>query len=319
MQSRIRTVAVVLCLLAATQALAQKVIGEAAKELAEQIAASAAKQQKHKIAVIPFRELDGRTTILGTFLAEELVTDLFMTGDLDIVERSMLDKVMAELKLGQSGAIDPETAKQVGKIVGVDAIVSGSITDLQSYVGVNCRLIDTETGRIFGAAQTKIVKDADLQKIIGASMPTAAAPAPPPAAAPAKKTEPLQQRTVDGIQFEVVGCRDKAGNVTCNLMLTNQSQEDKHITVSLSNGDNSSILIDDQSSEYRATGGSLGIKNAENQWGLDTTLVAEVPLKASVRFSGVPESVSGIRLLRVRCDIGYNTRMIDFKDIPLTR
>ena len=163
----VRTTMIVALLMLVTEAAsAQKIIGDAAKELADQISTSATKQGKHKIAVIPFREFDGRTTVLGTYLAEELVTDLFATGTLDIVERSMLDKVMSELKFSQSGAIDPESAQHVGKIVGVEAIVTGSITDLQSYVGVNCRLIDTETGRIFGAAQTKIVKDADLQKIL---------------------------------------------------------------------------------------------------------------------------------------------------------
>ena len=157
-------VAVAVALLVTEAAYAQKVIGDAAKDLADQIALAAAKHGKHKIAVIPFRELDGRTTVLGTYLAEELVTNLFSTGTLDVVERSMLDKVMSELKFSQSGAIDPESARHVGRIVGVEAIVTGSIADLKSYVGVNCRLINTETGRIFGVAQAKIVKDADLQR-----------------------------------------------------------------------------------------------------------------------------------------------------------
>ncbi|HEV8433276.1 MAG TPA: FlgO family outer membrane protein [Thermoanaerobaculia bacterium] len=145
-------------------ASAQKLIADAEKELADQISIAAVRQGKHKIAVIPFRELGGRTTVLGTYLAEEIVTRLVETGVLDVVERSLLDKVMAELKFSQSGAVDPESARHLGRIIGVEAIVTGSITDLQSYVGVNCRLIDTESGRIFGAAQTRIVKDTDMQK-----------------------------------------------------------------------------------------------------------------------------------------------------------
>src|SRR5436309_1951953 len=105
----VRTTMIVALLMLVTEAAsAQKIIGDAAKELADQITTSATKQGKHKIAVIPFREFDGRTTVLGTYLAEELVTDLFATGTLDIVERSMLDKVMSEFKFSQSGAIDPE-------------------------------------------------------------------------------------------------------------------------------------------------------------------------------------------------------------------
>jgi hypothetical protein len=53
------------------------------------------------IAVIPFRQLDGRATVLGTYLAEELITNLFNTGNLEIVERTMLDKILS--KFHQSG------------------------------------------------------------------------------------------------------------------------------------------------------------------------------------------------------------------------
>lgn len=315
-----KSIVVLLSLVLTAPLFAQKVIGDAAKELAEQIAASASKQQKHKIAVIPFRELDGRTTVFGTYLAEELVTDLFMAGNLEIVERSLLDKVMAELKLNQSGAIDPDTAKQVGKIAGVEAIVTGSITDLQSYVGVNCRLIDTETGKIFGAAQTKVVKDADLQKIMSAAVPAepSAASAPAPAAPPKPKPAASMKTSVAGIQFELLGCRSKSGNVTCDLMLTNDTSEDKSVSMYFNYGDYSTLIIDDQSNEHRARGGNLGIKNAEDASYLDTTLVSGIPLRATVRFNAVPDTVSGFRLLRIRFDSRGNGNA-DFRDVPLTR
>jgi len=318
-----RAIAVALVMLATEAARAQKVIGDAAKELADQISAAAAKQGKHKIAVLPFRELEGRATVLGTYLAEELVTDLFSTGTLDIVERSMLDKVMSEIKFSQSGAIDPESAQRVGKIIGVEAIVTGSITDLQSYVGVNCRLINTETGRIFGAAQTKIVKDADLQKILEKSMsetsptekPTVSSPAPRPSSQPPQSL----QKTVDGISFQLLDCKATSGGVTCNLILTNESQEDRRFELYLKNGSYSSVLIDDQSDEYRSTGGSLGLLSGEDHSSIENTLVPGIPLKASVRFSSIPDTVSGIRLLRISAYSGRNGIKADFRDLPLTR
>ncbi|MCU1231273.1 MAG: hypothetical protein JWO97_4157 [Acidobacteria bacterium] len=173
------------CLLA-FPAVAQKTLGDGVKELATQISAGVAKQQKQKIAVLPFRELDGQTTVLGTYLAEELVTNLFQMGNFEIVERQLLDKVLGELKTQQSGAVDPQTAKEIGRVAGVDAIVTGSITDLQSFVGINCRLIDTTTGKIFGAAQTKITKDDDVKKIMSTPMATPERKAPAAKASAAK-------------------------------------------------------------------------------------------------------------------------------------
>lgn len=145
---------------------AQKLLSDGVVDLTDQIAKRAAADHKTKIAVLPFRELGGQPTVFGTYLAEELVTGLVNVGGFDLVERATLDKVMGELKLNESGSIDPAVAKSVGKLVGADAIVTGTITDLQSYVAVNCRLIDSETGRIFAATSTRVVKDDDVKKVM---------------------------------------------------------------------------------------------------------------------------------------------------------
>jgi curli biogenesis system outer membrane secretion channel CsgG len=161
-----RALLATIVLLTSPALIAQKTVSDGIKELATQISTSAAKQEKQRIAVIPFHELEGQPTIFGTYIAEELVTNLFQLGNFKIVERQLLDKVLGELKVEQTGAIDPATAKQVGKIAGVDAIVTGSITDLNTMVAVNCRLIDTTTGEVFAAAKTMIAKDDDVAKIM---------------------------------------------------------------------------------------------------------------------------------------------------------
>jgi len=152
---------------------AQKTLDQGITELATQITTSAKQEEKQRIAVLPFHELDGQPTILGTYLAEELVTKLFQLGNFKIVERQLLDKVMGELRIQRSGAIDPATAKEIGRIAAVGAIVTGSITELGTHVAVNCRLIDTTTGEVFGAAQTKIAKDEDVIKIINLTVSAA--------------------------------------------------------------------------------------------------------------------------------------------------
>ncbi|HUP59941.1 MAG TPA: FlgO family outer membrane protein [Thermoanaerobaculia bacterium] len=170
----IRCLIGIIILLLSASASAQKSLSDGIKDLAGQIAASATKAQKQKIAALPFRDLDGSATVLGTYLAEALSTHLVNSG-LEVVERSMLDKVLAELKLQQTGAIDPASAKKVGSIAGVDAIITGSIANLNAVLAINCRLIDTQTGRIFAAAETMITRDAMVDSIIGqpASTPTA--------------------------------------------------------------------------------------------------------------------------------------------------
>jgi TolB-like protein len=171
-----KRIVLIFLLLSSAALHAQKTLDDGITELATQITTSTAKQEKQRIAVLPFHELDGQPTVLGTYLAEELVTKLFELGNFKIVERQLLDKVLGELKIQRSGALDPAMAKEIGRIAAVDAIVTGSITELGTHVAVNCRLIDTTTGEVFGAARTKIVKDEDVTKIMNSAMTDAASP-----------------------------------------------------------------------------------------------------------------------------------------------
>ncbi len=64
------------------------------------------------------------------------------------------------------GLIDPKSAKELGKILGVDAIVSGTIADVGDSLRVNARLISTETGEVLSVAAATIVKDDAVKKIL---------------------------------------------------------------------------------------------------------------------------------------------------------
>lgn len=123
-------------------------------------------EKKSTIAVIEFSNLDGQVSGFGKFLSEELITRLFNSKKFNVIERQLLEKVINEHKLSVSGLIDENTAKDFGQILGVDAIVTGSITDLGESVKVNARLIATETGRIFAVASGEIMKDRKVSSLM---------------------------------------------------------------------------------------------------------------------------------------------------------
>lgn len=181
---RYRPLLLLVLVFLATSAVAHETLTEGVKDLATQISTAATKQSKQKIAVLPLRELDGQPTILGTYVAEELITGLVQIGSFDVVERQLLDKLLSEQKIEQTGAIDPATAKKVGRILGVDAIVTGSITDLTTFMAINCRLIDTSTGAVFGAAHVTIAKDADVTKLTSTALSEAGTTTRAPTYAP---------------------------------------------------------------------------------------------------------------------------------------
>ncbi|MBI2477096.1 MAG: hypothetical protein HYV60_00070 [Planctomycetia bacterium] len=124
---------------------------------------------KATIAVVEFSDLSGGVTDFGRLLSEELITTLFATGNYKVIERLLLNKAIAEHKLQLQGLVDPKSAKELGKILGVDAIVSGTVADVGDSIRVNARLISTETGEVLSVAATTFDKDNAINGLINGS------------------------------------------------------------------------------------------------------------------------------------------------------
>ncbi len=124
--------------------------------------------EKIRIAVLDF-QLQGQgyeTEDMGAIVAEWFITALVKAGRFDVVERAMLKKIVTEQKLGMTGVIDESSATQLGKILGVKIIISGSMLKLQDVLEVNARIIDVETGSIVAAENVKSVSSMNLQQLI---------------------------------------------------------------------------------------------------------------------------------------------------------
>lgn len=110
---------------------------------------------------------------ISNLLTNELVKD----GTYILIERSQIQKVLAEQNFGKSGRIEPSTAAQIGRVLGVDAVLIGSITQFnvtgsstggsvgklfglggkkkkqQATVQLATRLVSTSTGEILSTAE----------------------------------------------------------------------------------------------------------------------------------------------------------------------
>lgn len=134
--------------------------GDPYNGLARELRASAENGHVRRIAVLPFSPAGRPDAEGGLILSERLVSRLAGTGELEIVERTLLDKVLEEQRLGNSGALDPRQAREVGRLLNVDAIVTGTFTPMADRrVEVHARLIDSQTARILGAATMRVEKE----------------------------------------------------------------------------------------------------------------------------------------------------------------
>ena len=142
---------------------------------------SAAASDKPRIAVIEFKnKADNQWWYHGGAEAAQdvFVTELVKSGKFRVVEREQLQALMAEKNLTLSGDVDPSTAVRIGKLLGVNYLLTGSVTEygvtekgghapgLRRLPGVsagkktfvaamNARLIDTSTGEIVWADEAR--------------------------------------------------------------------------------------------------------------------------------------------------------------------
>lgn len=102
------------------------------------------------LSVLPFQDqtvaVGGRIG-MDTLLQQELIRELQQRG-FTIVERRLLDKVLAEVKLGSSELADQDTQIKLGKVLAARLMVSGTLVPAGSGVAVSARAIDTETTQL---------------------------------------------------------------------------------------------------------------------------------------------------------------------------
>lgn len=113
-------------------------------------------QEPATVAVLPMEKAAASAQYdgLGRALAGMLVSDLSTLPGLTLVERERLDALLAEMKLGESGFLDPKTAQKLGKGVGARFVVAGSFTVLEPKFLLDARIVEVQTGEVVKAAAT---------------------------------------------------------------------------------------------------------------------------------------------------------------------
>jgi hypothetical protein len=116
------------------------------------------------VAVLPF-ENKGASNDLGEIILDKMITVLWTQERFKVMERAALNQVLAEQSLGQSGVLDATTAAEIGKGIGVDAIVIGSVAAAPSgALSIDTRVIDTESAAII-VAQDIYTGSSDAQSV----------------------------------------------------------------------------------------------------------------------------------------------------------
>ena len=109
--------------------------------------------QKIRLAVIEFKEVDSisQTNNLGTMVSEIFTTEVVNSDAFKIVEREQLQKILQEHTIVQIGIVDTTQAQKLGKMLGADAIITGSVMKIGQKLRIDARVIEVKTGIIVSA------------------------------------------------------------------------------------------------------------------------------------------------------------------------
>jgi TolB-like protein len=111
-----------------------------------------------RLAVLPLQEIgpESKKRELGAVVTAEIATDLRQYHGLLLVERARLGAVLAEVKLGEMGVIDPKNAPRLGKLADAQALVMGTVADAGDRFLVDVRIVSTETAETLATGSEAI-------------------------------------------------------------------------------------------------------------------------------------------------------------------
>jgi TolB-like protein len=105
------------------------------------------------IAVLPFdAPEDLRAKNFGHASAAIVLPRFVDSNSFRPVERSELQKILAEQNLQQTGAFDSKTAVRLGGLLGVKALVLGRIDRVGSEYNISARIVDVRSGEILATS-----------------------------------------------------------------------------------------------------------------------------------------------------------------------
>lgn len=118
---------------------------------------SLAQAQKRNYAVIGLKNAEGVSSGEAEIIADRLRIELFNTGGANMMERDQMQDILSEQGFQASGACTDEACMiEMGQLLGVERLVSGSIGKLGSMFLLNFRAIDVQTAKIIAVVSKDV-------------------------------------------------------------------------------------------------------------------------------------------------------------------
>lgn len=297
--------------------------GQDMKPLSSSLARSIAASGRKTVAVVDFSDLQDNVTEIGKFLAEELSVNLVADAKgFEVIERTQFQVILKEHQLSNTGVIDPQNARKLGQIAGVDALVTGTITTLSDTVHLSAKLLDTKTAKMLGAATADLPRTKAIEELLQQSIAVTG-----PSESPSRDTDSPKKITPSksapspvifsakdcvgqSVEFTFTPktCRRQREGVLCSVELVNKGEKGIRFYVLAAD----SSLVDQEGNQYKLE--KLLVGQVQ-----DMQLEPEIPINIVAVAEKISDRATGMHLLMAfyAGNCGGGTYNIGVKNIPI--
>jgi TolB-like protein len=141
-----------------SQITLNRAIDAAARELAAKL------EPRSIVAVVSF---DSESENMAAYVIDEMTRSLVQTEIFTVVERKNIDLARQELNFQMSGEVSDETFQGIGKMLGAETIITGSMRRVGRVYRLRIWSIDVSTVRIEASYGANIVNDRATAALMG--------------------------------------------------------------------------------------------------------------------------------------------------------
>ena len=272
------------------------------------------------IAVVDFTDLQGNVTELGRFFAEEFSGTLASSGKgFKIIDRTHLKTILVEHKLSTTGIIDPQTARKLGQIAGVDSLIAGTITPFGDTIRLSVKVLETNTAMVIGAASGDIAKTKAIEELLGrgigdSNQASSTKNISAGSGIQPRVIKPMLKVESNGFVFDLLSCRMSGTAVICDFKITNIGK-DQGLRIYATER---TRIIDENGNEIFGSYAQFG--KDENNYNAYSNLTTDIPVKARLKFDKIDPDINQLSLLEIYCSPQINsTFLIQFRNVQISK
>lgn len=248
------------------------------EQAAGEISARLQQVGHQRVAVVDFTDLEGDSNRVGRLLADELsVALLAVDPGIQVVDRKKVDRLIEEIGFTAKGLTDPSTAQELGRMLGAEALVFGTVTSLGDSVRMTVKALGVESTRWLAATGVTLPMTSELRVLFTGR------------AAGGGPGQPFYTETYGDLEYRVYPCQRNRKRITCEMEILAWRRGLSFQLFSTTRA------LDDTGREHELWYLSAN-QGRQGSGSVRADLVEGIPLRLKLLFEGVSPQVTSVAL-----------------------